>query len=168
MDLEIEKEKKKPAETQEIETEQIEKDTIGKRKKSLPRKRTRSSIKKQKVELDDEKEDLKGYLDIVPREDVAVDVDSLSTNKSTTCEQLLRVNESLDQACGYLSKDRSEELSLCARDMIEVLCVLEIWIDRCIGLGIDNSEVWHSNGVRLVGTAQAKGGELAYERMDSF
>ncbi|GKB64959.1 hypothetical protein Tco_0921145 [Tanacetum coccineum] len=34
---------------------------------------------RQKVELDDEKEDLKGYLDIVPREDVAVDVDSLST-----------------------------------------------------------------------------------------
>ncbi|GJZ05623.1 retrovirus-related pol polyprotein from transposon TNT 1-94 [Tanacetum coccineum] len=35
--------------------------------------------KKQKVELNDEKEDLKGYLDIVPREDVAVNVDSLST-----------------------------------------------------------------------------------------
>ncbi|GKA40747.1 hypothetical protein Tco_0733340 [Tanacetum coccineum] len=86
MGLEIEKEKRlkgksqeKPAETQEIEIEQIEKDTTGKRKKSLPRKRTRSTIKKQKVELDDEKEDLKGYLDIVPREDVVVDVDSLST-----------------------------------------------------------------------------------------
>ncbi|GJR04208.1 hypothetical protein Tco_0527192 [Tanacetum coccineum] len=79
MDLEIEKEKKKPAEFQEIEIEQIEKDTTGKRKKSLPRKRTRSTTKRQKVELDDEKEDLKGYLDIVPREDVAVDVDSLST-----------------------------------------------------------------------------------------
>ncbi|GJT20203.1 hypothetical protein Tco_0878909 [Tanacetum coccineum] len=79
MDLEIDKEKKKPAESQEIEIEQIKKDTTGKRKKSLPRKRTRSSTKKQKVELDDEKEDLKGYLDIVPREDVAVDVDFLST-----------------------------------------------------------------------------------------
>ncbi|GKB62331.1 hypothetical protein Tco_0918517 [Tanacetum coccineum] len=56
MDLEIEKEKKKTAETT-----------------------TRSSTKKQKVELNDEKEDLKGYLDIVPREDVAVNVDSLST-----------------------------------------------------------------------------------------
>ncbi|GJX01285.1 hypothetical protein Tco_0185198 [Tanacetum coccineum] len=33
----------------------------------------------EKVELDDEKEDLKGYLDIVLREDVDVDVDSLST-----------------------------------------------------------------------------------------
>ncbi|GJR40819.1 hypothetical protein Tco_1216503 [Tanacetum coccineum] len=63
----------------EIEIEQIETDTIGKRKKSLPRKRTRSTTKRQKVELDDEKEDLKGYLDIVPREDVTVDVDYLST-----------------------------------------------------------------------------------------
>ncbi|GJY44802.1 hypothetical protein Tco_0433015 [Tanacetum coccineum] len=38
MDLEIEKEKKKPIEFQEIEIEQIEKDTTRKRKKSLPRK----------------------------------------------------------------------------------------------------------------------------------
>ncbi|GJY01021.1 putative reverse transcriptase domain-containing protein [Tanacetum coccineum] len=58
MDLEIEKEKKKPAEFQEIEIEQIEKDTTGKKKKSLPRKRRR-----------------------IPREDVAVDVDSLSTKQ---------------------------------------------------------------------------------------
>ncbi|GJV97770.1 hypothetical protein Tco_1549347 [Tanacetum coccineum] len=79
MDLEIDMEKKKPAESQEIEIEQIKKDTTRKRKKSLPRKRTRSSTKKQKVELDDEKEDLKGYLDIVPREDVVIDVDFLST-----------------------------------------------------------------------------------------
>ncbi|GJS64401.1 hypothetical protein Tco_0678965 [Tanacetum coccineum] len=55
MDLEIEKEKKKPAE------------------------RTKSTAKKQKVEQDDEKEELKNYLDIVPREEVAVDVDFLST-----------------------------------------------------------------------------------------
>ncbi|GKC65053.1 hypothetical protein Tco_1097651, partial [Tanacetum coccineum] len=83
MDLEIEKEKKKPTEFQEIEEEQIEKDTskktTGKRKKYLPRRRTRSTAKKQKVEQDDEKEELKNYLDIVPREDVAVDVESLST-----------------------------------------------------------------------------------------
>ncbi|GKE88882.1 hypothetical protein Tco_1566357 [Tanacetum coccineum] len=38
MDLEIEKEKNEPAEVQEIEIEQIEKDTTGKRKKSLPRR----------------------------------------------------------------------------------------------------------------------------------
>ncbi|GJY39665.1 hypothetical protein Tco_0426029, partial [Tanacetum coccineum] len=42
MDLEIKKEKKKPAEFQEIEIEQIKKDTTGKRKKSLPKKRTRN------------------------------------------------------------------------------------------------------------------------------
>ncbi|GJW52872.1 hypothetical protein Tco_0096957 [Tanacetum coccineum] len=60
----------------EFQVEQIEKDTTGKRKKSLPRKRTRSTTKRQKVELDDEKEDLKGYLDIVPREEW----ESLSTN----------------------------------------------------------------------------------------
>ncbi|GJX33184.1 hypothetical protein Tco_0243039 [Tanacetum coccineum] len=79
MDLEIEKEKKKPVEFQEIEEEQIEKDiskkTTGKRKKYLPRRRTRSTAKKQKVEQDDEKEELKNYLDIVPREDI----ESLST-----------------------------------------------------------------------------------------
>ncbi|GJX34307.1 hypothetical protein Tco_0245864 [Tanacetum coccineum] len=64
---------------EEVEPEQIEKDTskksTEKRKKSLSKKRT----KKQKVEVDDEKEDLKGYLDIVPREEDIVDVDSLST-----------------------------------------------------------------------------------------
>ncbi|GJU49376.1 hypothetical protein Tco_1218931 [Tanacetum coccineum] len=76
IDLGVEKEKKKPA---EFQVEQIKKDTTGKRKKSLPRKGTRSTTKRQKEELDDEKEDLKGYLDIVPREDVATDVDSLST-----------------------------------------------------------------------------------------
>ncbi|GJR47316.1 retrovirus-related pol polyprotein from transposon TNT 1-94 [Tanacetum coccineum] len=45
------------------------------------RKRTRSTAKKQKVELDDEKEELKNYLNIVPREDVDVDVESLSTKQ---------------------------------------------------------------------------------------
>ncbi|GKA65699.1 hypothetical protein Tco_0765406 [Tanacetum coccineum] len=46
----------------------------AKRKKSLPRKSTRSTVKRQKMEEDAEKEDLKGYLDIVPREEVAEDV----------------------------------------------------------------------------------------------
>ncbi|GKB64448.1 hypothetical protein Tco_0920634 [Tanacetum coccineum] len=59
------------------EMKEVSKESGAKRKKSLPRKSTRS--KRQKVELDDEKEDLKGYLDIVPREDVAEDVESLST-----------------------------------------------------------------------------------------
>ncbi|GKE00320.1 hypothetical protein Tco_1388303 [Tanacetum coccineum] len=37
-------------------------------------------MKKVKMEIDDEKEYPKVYLDIVPREDVAEDVESLSTN----------------------------------------------------------------------------------------
>ncbi|GKA71839.1 hypothetical protein Tco_0778055 [Tanacetum coccineum] len=53
IDLEIEKEKKKPAEFQEIEEEQIEKDTskktTGKRKKYLPRRRTKSIANRNKV-----------------------------------------------------------------------------------------------------------------------
>ncbi|GJZ39652.1 hypothetical protein Tco_0586215 [Tanacetum coccineum] len=80
VNLDIEKEKKKPAEFQQIGKEQVKKDSIEKRKKSLPRKGTRSTTKRQKVELDDEKEDLKGgFFNIVPREDVVVNVDFLST-----------------------------------------------------------------------------------------
>ncbi|GJZ78858.1 hypothetical protein Tco_0643695 [Tanacetum coccineum] len=45
----------------------------------LEKKKPADSTRKQKVELDDGKEDLKGYLDIVPREDFAVNVDFLST-----------------------------------------------------------------------------------------
>ncbi|GJQ97734.1 putative ribonuclease H-like domain-containing protein [Tanacetum coccineum] len=40
----------------------------GAKRKNLPRKSTRSTVKRQKIEEDAEKEDLKGYLDIVPRE----------------------------------------------------------------------------------------------------
>ncbi|GJT61280.1 hypothetical protein Tco_1004813 [Tanacetum coccineum] len=69
-----------------IETNKVKKDSSkkfgGKRKKSLARKRTRDTVseetsKKQKVEEDVEKEDLKVYLNIVPGDDVAIDVDSL-------------------------------------------------------------------------------------------
>ncbi|GJZ48925.1 hypothetical protein Tco_0603115, partial [Tanacetum coccineum] len=52
----------------------------AKRKKYLPRKRRIvKRQKRQKVEEDAEKEELKGFLDIIPREDVAEDVESLST-----------------------------------------------------------------------------------------
>ncbi|GJR83702.1 hypothetical protein Tco_0154487 [Tanacetum coccineum] len=61
------------------EMKEVSKESGAKRKKSLPRKSTRSTGKRQKMEEDAEKEDLKGYLDIVPREDVAKDVESLST-----------------------------------------------------------------------------------------
>ncbi|GKB98220.1 hypothetical protein Tco_0984357 [Tanacetum coccineum] len=73
-----EKIEEEDVDTQKEMTE-VSKESIAKRKKYLPRKSTRSTVKRQKMELDDEKEDLKGYLDIVPREDVAEDVESLST-----------------------------------------------------------------------------------------
>ncbi|GJW60388.1 hypothetical protein Tco_0109723 [Tanacetum coccineum] len=59
------------------EMKEVVKESGAKRKKSLPRKR--STVKRQKIEIDDEKEDLKVYLDIVPRNYAAEDVESLST-----------------------------------------------------------------------------------------
>ncbi|GJS38359.1 hypothetical protein Tco_0563402 [Tanacetum coccineum] len=61
------------------EMKEVSKESGAKRKKSLPRKSTRSTVKRQKMEEETEKEDLKGYLDIVPREEFAEDVESLST-----------------------------------------------------------------------------------------
>ncbi|GJW62198.1 hypothetical protein Tco_0111533 [Tanacetum coccineum] len=56
----------------------------GSRKKTLARKRasgkdSEESMKKQKLEDDTEKEDLKAYLDIIPGDDVAIDIESLAT-----------------------------------------------------------------------------------------
>ncbi|GJX80959.1 hypothetical protein Tco_0329108 [Tanacetum coccineum] len=55
------------------EMKEVVKESGAKRKKSLPRKRR--IVKRQKLEEDAEKEELKGFLDIIPREDV----ESLST-----------------------------------------------------------------------------------------
>ncbi|GKA46200.1 hypothetical protein Tco_0739083 [Tanacetum coccineum] len=59
------------------EMTEVVKESGAKRKKSLPRKRR--TVKRQKLEEDAEKEELKGFLDIILREDVAEDVESLST-----------------------------------------------------------------------------------------
>ncbi|GKB68300.1 hypothetical protein Tco_0929712 [Tanacetum coccineum] len=61
------------------EMKEVSKESGAKRKKSLPRKSIRGTVKRQKMEEETEKEDLKGYLDIVPREEFAKDVESLST-----------------------------------------------------------------------------------------
>ncbi|GKB86179.1 hypothetical protein Tco_0958451 [Tanacetum coccineum] len=61
--------------TQE-EKEEVVKEPGTKRKKSIPRKTTR---KRQKLEEDAEKEELKEFLDIIPREEVPIEVDSIST-----------------------------------------------------------------------------------------
>ncbi|GJZ21885.1 hypothetical protein Tco_0558924 [Tanacetum coccineum] len=57
---------------------------VGSRKKTLARKRTggkdsEESVKKQKLEDDTEKEELKAYLDIVPGDEIAMEVESLAT-----------------------------------------------------------------------------------------
>ncbi|GJX80019.1 hypothetical protein Tco_0328168 [Tanacetum coccineum] len=56
----------------------------GSRKKTLARKRagekqSEESMKKQKLEDDIEKEELKAYLDLVPREEFAMEIESLAT-----------------------------------------------------------------------------------------
>ncbi|GJR78818.1 putative reverse transcriptase domain, ribonuclease H-like domain, aspartic peptidase domain protein [Tanacetum coccineum] len=65
---------------EEIDTQEELKESVkeprAKRKKSIPRKSTR---KRQKLEEDAEKEELKGFLDIVPREEVPIEVESIST-----------------------------------------------------------------------------------------
>ncbi|GJU35995.1 hypothetical protein Tco_1184349 [Tanacetum coccineum] len=65
---------------EEIDTQEELKEGVkepgAKRKKSIPRKSTR---KRQKLEEDTEKEELKGLLDIIPREEVPIEVESIST-----------------------------------------------------------------------------------------
>ncbi|GKE03678.1 hypothetical protein Tco_1395696, partial [Tanacetum coccineum] len=61
--------------TQE-EMKEVVKEHGVKRKKSIPRKNTR---KRQKMEKDTEKEELKEFLDIIPREEVPIEVKSIST-----------------------------------------------------------------------------------------
>ncbi|GJT62379.1 putative ribonuclease H-like domain-containing protein [Tanacetum coccineum] len=58
------------------EREEVVKEPAAKRKKSIPRKTTR---KRQKLEEDTDKDELKTFLDIVPREEAPIEVDSLST-----------------------------------------------------------------------------------------
>ncbi|GKE10440.1 hypothetical protein Tco_1413991 [Tanacetum coccineum] len=69
--------------TKQDKSNQVEKEVAKKpgvkRKKSIPRKSTKGSNKKQKLEEDAEREGLKDYLDVVLREHVAIDVESLST-----------------------------------------------------------------------------------------
>ncbi|GJY70182.1 hypothetical protein Tco_0473885 [Tanacetum coccineum] len=60
------------------------KKTRGSRKKTLARKRTREKqskegAKRQKTEYEKEKEELKAYLDLVPREEFAMKIESLGT-----------------------------------------------------------------------------------------
>ncbi|GKE64297.1 hypothetical protein Tco_1518458, partial [Tanacetum coccineum] len=72
-----EKSPEKMKSVEKMEEDDVAKETGAKRKKSIPRKSTR---KRQKLEEDAEKEELKGLLDIIPREEVPIEVDeSIST-----------------------------------------------------------------------------------------
>ncbi|GJR17004.1 hypothetical protein Tco_0965531 [Tanacetum coccineum] len=59
-----------------MEEDDVVKEPGAKRKKSIPRKSTR---KRQRMEEDAEKEELKGFLDIIPREEVPIEVEFIST-----------------------------------------------------------------------------------------
>ncbi|GJW62416.1 hypothetical protein Tco_0111751 [Tanacetum coccineum] len=67
---------KKLKSPEKMEEDDVVKEPGAKRKKSIPRKSTR---KRQKLEEDAEKDELKGFLDIVPREEVPIEVESIST-----------------------------------------------------------------------------------------
>ncbi|GJX59030.1 hypothetical protein Tco_0290420 [Tanacetum coccineum] len=71
-----------------MDSKVIKDNTIGKaegsRKKIVPRKRTSEklndeSVKRQKIEDNAKKEELRAYLDIIPRDDEAINVESLAT-----------------------------------------------------------------------------------------
>ncbi|GJW57409.1 hypothetical protein Tco_0104140 [Tanacetum coccineum] len=68
----------------DLEDKEKDSEKKGSRKKSLARKRagekqSEESTKRQKIEDDVEKEELKAYLDLVPREEFAMEIESLAT-----------------------------------------------------------------------------------------
>ncbi|GJU76146.1 hypothetical protein Tco_1273216 [Tanacetum coccineum] len=75
------------------EMKEVSKESGAKRKKSIPRKSTR---KRQKMEEDAEKEELKGFLDIIPREEVPIEVESLSTKGDGSSKNYKILSEMLE------------------------------------------------------------------------
>ncbi|GKC33411.1 hypothetical protein Tco_1040705 [Tanacetum coccineum] len=83
-----EKSPEKMKSAEKMEEDDVAKETGAKRKKSIPRKSTR---KRQKMEEDAEKEELKGFLDIIPREEVPIEYsedDGSSKNYKILSEML--------------------------------------------------------------------------------
>ncbi|GJR49966.1 hypothetical protein Tco_1400487 [Tanacetum coccineum] len=73
----------------------------GSRKKTLARKRagekqSEESMKKQKLEDDIKKEELKAYLDLVPREEFAMEIESLATKADRSSKNYKIFSEMLD------------------------------------------------------------------------
>ncbi|GKD11630.1 hypothetical protein Tco_1196037 [Tanacetum coccineum] len=70
---------KQPAEEEKLQKkDDSSKPFDGSRKKTLARKKSRCT-KRQKIEDDIEKEELKAYLDLVPREEFVMEIESLGT-----------------------------------------------------------------------------------------
>ncbi|GKF80117.1 hypothetical protein Tco_0235685 [Tanacetum coccineum] len=86
-----------------MDSEDKEKDSQkkGSRKKSLARKRagekqSEESTKRQKIDDDLEKEELKSYLDLVPREEFAMEIESLATKVDGSSKNYKIFSEMLD------------------------------------------------------------------------
>ncbi|GJZ54233.1 hypothetical protein Tco_0609118 [Tanacetum coccineum] len=98
-----EKIEEKDIDTQE-EIKEVVKEPGAKRKKSIPRKRR--IVKRQKLEEDAEKEKLKGFLDIIPRERVVEIGDGSSKNYKVLSEMLEDFNrQDVEELC-ILVKER--------------------------------------------------------------
>ncbi|GJY44056.1 hypothetical protein Tco_0432269 [Tanacetum coccineum] len=78
---------------EKMEEDDVVKEPGAKRKKSIPRKSTR---KRQKLEEDVEKEELKGFLDIVPREEVPIEVEYISTKGDGSLKNYKILSEMLE------------------------------------------------------------------------
>ncbi|GKF63688.1 hypothetical protein Tco_0187136 [Tanacetum coccineum] len=72
------------------EMKEVFKGSGAKRKKFIPRKSTR---KRQKMEEDAEKEELKGFLDIIPRGDVPIEVELDSEHGSERMKSPEKIEE---------------------------------------------------------------------------
>ncbi|GKB34399.1 hypothetical protein Tco_0879341 [Tanacetum coccineum] len=95
------------------EIKEVSKGSGAKRKKSIPRKSTR---KRQKMEEDAEKEELKGFLDIIPREEVPIEVESLSTKRDGSSKNYKVLSEMLED----FDRQDVEELYRLVREMYSV------------------------------------------------
>ncbi|GKE56966.1 hypothetical protein Tco_1496151, partial [Tanacetum coccineum] len=88
-----EKSPEKMKSAEKMEEDVVAKETGAKRKKSIPRKSTR---KRQKMEEDAENEELKGLLDIIPREEVPIEVESISTKGDGSSKNYKILSEMLE------------------------------------------------------------------------
>ncbi|GJS16155.1 hypothetical protein Tco_0410627 [Tanacetum coccineum] len=103
------------------EMKEVSKGSGAKRKKYIPRKSIR---KRQKKEEDAEREELKGFLDIIPRERCPIEVNSLSTKFPIVDWKTYILIDRIVEECTDKSKERYSTSR--PKGMILMLC--EIYI----------------------------------------